>query len=264
MTVYDTVLSLYRPDSFAQRVRRKLGSIFGRPTSSVPTPEDVIQKYAPGKSFADIGCMWAINGAYSFFAERCGARRVVAVDVYPATDEFASEHSRSNSRVEFVLGDINENVTLRRIGTMDVVLCSGVLYHTPDPFALLARLRSVCGEILLLQTHLIPEIPGQRNAAIFYPMLDEVHRTRFRLGTGMQKAITGPYEPESGYGNWFWGLTPSCVESLLACAGFATLEKHVDPFGGWFVCHATERKFATTSGEYVTRDDPRFTEHVAV
>ena len=52
--------------------------------------------------------MWGINGANSFFAEKCGAKRVLALDVYPATEQFLSEHSRSNSQIDFVLGDINE------------------------------------------------------------------------------------------------------------------------------------------------------------
>jgi hypothetical protein len=207
--------------------------------------------------------MWGINGANSFFAEKCGAKRVLALDVYPATEQFLSEHSRSNSQIDFVLGDINEADTLRRLGTSNVVLCSGVLYHMPDPFSLLVRLRSISDDVLILGTQLVPEIPGLRNAAVFYPMLEEKHRSRFKQGIGMQKAITGPYEPESGYGNWFWGLTASCVESLLICTGFTIIEKHVEPYHGWFICRVTERKFHPVSGDYVHRDDPEFVRHVA-
>ena len=181
----------------------------------MPTPQELIQKYAIGKTFADIGCMWGVNGGFSFFAEGCGAKRVVGVDIYPATKQFAVEHSRLNSSVQFVLGDINESDTLRQIGTTNIVFCSGVLYHMPDPFSLLVRLRSICDELLILRSQLVPEMPGLRNTAIFYPMLDEAHRNLFKTGIGIQKAIAGPYEPESGYDNWFWGLTPSCVELPL-------------------------------------------------
>jgi hypothetical protein len=247
--MYKAVLSLCRPNSITQRARRKLAYILKR--KSHPSGQELIRKYAPGQSFADIGCMWGIDGAFSFFAESCGARRIVAVDVYPATDQFVAEHSKRNSRIEFVLGDINQSDTLKKIGTTNVVFCSGVLYHMPDPFMLLVRLRSICDDVLLLNTQLIPEMPGFRNTAIFYPMLDEAHRKRFDLGVGVQKAITGPYEPESGYGNWFWGLAPSCLESLLECAGFAILEKYLTPFNGWFVCRVTERTFHPVSGEYV-------------
>jgi trans-aconitate methyltransferase len=231
-------------------------------SNSRPIPQDFIQKYAAGKTFADIGCMWGINGALSFSAERSGAKRVTAVDIYPATDEFKDAHSRCNSRINFVHGDINETETLKAVGKSEVVFCAGVLYHTPDPFSLLVRLRSICDETLILGTQIIPEIPGLRNTAIFYPMLDEARRKLFNIRIGMQKSVTGPYEPESGYGNWFWGMTSSCVESLLVCAGFAVLEKYLEPFHGWFICRVAERKFAWVSGEYITREDPRFTQYL--
>jgi 2-polyprenyl-3-methyl-5-hydroxy-6-metoxy-1,4-benzoquinol methylase len=171
--MYNVILSLYRPNSFAQRARRKLAGIFGWKSSTpTPTDQDLIRKYAAGKTFADIGCMWGINGANSFFAESCGAKRVLAVDVF-TTEQFAAERSRLNSRVEFVLGDINETDTVRRVGKSNVVFSAGVLYHTPDPFSFLVRLRSICDEVLILSTALIPEMPGLRNTAIFYPLLDE-------------------------------------------------------------------------------------------
>ena len=261
MLMYKTKLALRRPHALTERIARRVGRFFGKKTS--PAAQKFIETYAPGKTFADIGCMWGINGALSFFAERCGAKHVIALDVYPATKEFNAEHTRSQSKVQFINGDINETATLRKLGKSDVVFCSGVLYHMPDPFSLLARLHAICGEILIMRTMLIPEVSGMRNVAVFYPMLEESHRNRFKLGTGMQKAISGPYEPESGYGNWFWGLTPSCIESLLACAGFTVIEKHLDPFVGWFVCRAVETKFSPISGEYLTPNDPRFVEHLA-
>lgn len=261
MLLYKAILFLARPRSFAFRASRRVARIFG--WKPIPTAHDLIQKHASGKTFVDMGCMWGANGALSFFAERCGAQRVTGVDVYPATEQFTAEHSRLNSRVKFVLGDINQNETLASIGISNIVFSNGVLYHAPDPFLLLTRFRLICDDVLILGTQLIPEIPGLRNTAIFYPMLDEARRELFNLGIGMQKAITGPYEPESGYGNWFWGLTPSCIESLLGCAGFAVIEKYVEPFIGWFICRPVEIKFHPVSGEYVTRDDPRFGRHVA-
>src|SRR4029450_1571021 len=98
--------------------------------------------------------------------------------------------SRLNSRIEFVLGDVYQGDTLKRLGTSNVVFCSGVLYHVPDPFSLLAKLRAISDGVLILGTQIIPEMPGLRNAAVFYPMLDQAYRNQFRLGIGMQKAIT--------------------------------------------------------------------------
>ncbi|HET9530325.1 MAG TPA: SAM-dependent methyltransferase, partial [Blastocatellia bacterium] len=96
-----------------------------------------IRKYAPGRSFVDIGCMWGIDGEFSFIAEEAGATLVKAVDVFGPTPEFEARRQARNSSVEFILGDVTSPETIERVGTVDVVLCAGVLYHHPSPFDLL-------------------------------------------------------------------------------------------------------------------------------
>jgi len=32
-----------------------------------------VREHAPGHSFADIGCMWGVNGEYAYLAEEAGA-----------------------------------------------------------------------------------------------------------------------------------------------------------------------------------------------
>ncbi|MGH9820322.1 MAG: hypothetical protein ACRD43_09155, partial [Pyrinomonadaceae bacterium] len=71
------------------------------------TNGELVRKHTSGKSFADIGCMWGINGANSFIAEEAGATEVIAVDVYPESKEFLEEKEKRNSTVRFVAGDIN-------------------------------------------------------------------------------------------------------------------------------------------------------------
>lgn len=93
-------------------------------------------------------------------------------------------------------------------------------------------------------------MPGIKNGAVFYPFMSEKERNIWNLQIGIQRAITGPYEPESGYGNWFWGLTPSCVESLLQFAGFNVIERYIDFFNGTFVCERTDVKFQPVSGPW--------------
>jgi hypothetical protein len=218
-------------------LQKKLADVFG--AKQPPTPLDLIQKYARDKTFADIGCMWGINGAYAFFAESCGAKRVVGVDAFGPTDEFQAEHSRLNSQVEFILGDITRTETARRLGKLDVIYCGGVLYHMPDPILFLQRLRSICDQVLILHTALIPEMPGLSNTAVFYPNLNESQRNLYNYKAGKtQVAITSPFDRSRWYDNWWWGLTPSCVESMLLCAEFTIIEKHIEPLGGFFVCRA--------------------------
>jgi SAM-dependent methyltransferase len=198
-----------------------------------------IRKYAPGRSFADIGCMWGVNGEYAFVAEEAGATRVVGVDVFGPTPEFDEKHRARHSNVEFLLGDVTTSATLDAIGTVDVVFCAGVLYHHPSPFDLLVALRRICRQTLILRTSTIPEVRGLRNVAVFYPMLDAGQRRLWNLeslGLRHQAGISGPFDASQGYGNWFWGLTPSCLESLLQLAGFRVDHRAAEAFAQSCVC----------------------------
>ncbi|GEM_PF-3246753 len=243
-----SVLVRYNP--FMKKIIRRVKKAFGWNDPTIGINASLVRKYAPGKSFADIGALWGVNGLNSFIAEESGAKKVVAVDVYPASPKFLEEKMKRNSRIEFVQGDINLASTVAKIGTIDVVLCSGVLYHTPDPIHLLTRLRAITGDTLILNTASIPDVPGMKNVGVFYPFLEENQRKIWNIGSGMQKAITGPYEPEEGYGNWFWGMTPSLIESMLNCAGFEVKERFISSILTVYVCKVTEVKLAAVSGEW--------------
>jgi SAM-dependent methyltransferase len=202
---------------------------------------DYVRRYAPGKTFADIGCMWGVNGEYSFVAAEAGATSVKAVDVFGPTPEFEAKRRERAPNVEFILGDATRSDTIARIGQVDVVFCAGVLYHHPSPFDLLAALRRLCRETLILRTATIPEVEGLPQAAVYFPMLPENAR-RFwdlsSLGAGPQIGINDAFDPREGYGNWFWGMTPSCVAALLATAGFQVEEHATEAFVDTFVCSA--------------------------
>lgn len=183
--------------------------------------ERIVRDHAPGRSWLDVGCMWGIHGALAFLAEQSGARAVTGIDVMAPTDEFRAEHASRESSLRFVEGDLHDPRVLEAAGRHDVVWCFGVLYHAPHPLQTLERLRSVCGELLLLGTEIIPEVPGVPGATVFYPALDEKGRSMFAaLPGGRAIGVTEPFDPAAGYGNWFWGLTPSSVEGMLRATGF--------------------------------------------
>jgi hypothetical protein len=201
-----------------------------------------IREFAPRRSFVDIGCMWGVNGAHAFAAEDAGATSVTAVDVFGPTPDFDEACRTRQSRVRFVLGDCTDPAALERIGIHQVVFCAGVLYHHPSPFDLLVALRRICTETLILRTSTIPEIDGLPNAAVYFPLLsDEARRTWDLRSLGLlhQAAITAPFDPADGYGNWFWGLTPSCLVSLLQTAGFSVVRRDHEPFAQTIVAQAT-------------------------
>lgn len=219
----------------------------GRKVGNYEDLPNYIRHYAPGKSFVDIGCMWGVNGEYAFIAEEAGATTVKGVDVFGPTPEFEQKRAERGSSVEFILGDAGHPDTIARVGVMDVVFCAGVLYHHPSPFDLLVALRRMCGETLILRTSTIPEVPGLPNAAVYWPYLSEKDRRLWNLsslGAGTQVGITNGFEPDQGYGNWFWGLTPSCLTSLLQTAGFTVVHRAGEPFAQTVVCTVADVPFA--------------------
>jgi SAM-dependent methyltransferase len=217
-----------------------------------------IHRFAPGMSFLDVGCMWGVNGEYSFVAEAVGATAVTALDVFGPTPEFEQKRRARHSRVRFVLGDATDPRTISTLGPHDVVFCAGVLYHHPSPFDLLVALRQVCRSTLILRTSTIPEVDGLPNAAVFFPMLDDKARELWqlsRLGLRHQEGISNPFQPEQGYGNWFWGLTPSCLRSMLQTAGFEVHEQWEEPFAQTMICTPVATAFVhRLPGESEARD----------
>ncbi|WP_292532439.1 bifunctional 2-polyprenyl-6-hydroxyphenol methylase/3-demethylubiquinol 3-O-methyltransferase UbiG [Methylocystis sp.] len=99
-----------------------------------------------GKSVLEIGC-W--DGFWSFYAERRGAKRVLATD--DVSQNWASgaglrlAKKLLNSSVE-----INQSVSIYEASklneTFDIILCLGVYYHLVDPFAGFAEVRHLMHE----------------------------------------------------------------------------------------------------------------------
>ena len=99
-----------------------------------------------GKSVLEIGC-W--DGYWSFYAEKRGARHVLASD--DVSQNWANgaglrlAHKLLNSKVE-----INQSVSIYEASklnrTFDIILCLGVYYHLVDPFAGFAEVRHLMHE----------------------------------------------------------------------------------------------------------------------
>lgn len=211
-------------------------------------PAEYIKRYAPGRSFVDVGGMWGIDGGYSFQAERAGATRVVLVDI-DRTDEFDRKLTAAGSSIEFVRADATNPGLVDEIGTFDVVWCCGLLYHVPDPLGLIQNLRRICEQWLVLESLVIPEVPGWPNMATFYPYQSARHRQRWdtstRGGARRQLGINTDFQSEEGTTNNFWGMSPSCVESLLRAGGFDLYSSRRMPRGPFrhvFVAAPEERR----------------------
>jgi tRNA (mo5U34)-methyltransferase len=124
-----------------------------------------------GLTVLDIG---AWDGFFSFECERRGAARVVAADHFSwhgsgwgTKAGFLLAREALGSRVEDIDIDVMD-LTPERVGTFDVVLFLGVLYHLRHPFLALERVSSVTRDRLILET-VVDLVGFRRPAMAFYP-----------------------------------------------------------------------------------------------
>ncbi len=142
------------------------------------------------------------NGFFAFETERRGAARVVATDSYAwqhpfwrARGAFDLAAAALDSQVEAVELDVLEH-TEARLGTFDLVLFLGVLYHMRHPLLALERVAEVTRGLLVLET-LVDMLGSRRPAAAYYP------------GSS-----------QGGDATNFWGPNVEAVAAMLEDAGF--------------------------------------------
>ncbi len=186
---------------------------------------------APGKTVADVGGLFGEPGKIAFAAEDAGASSVTLFDAGdPRYTTFEQEREQRGSKVRFVQGDLDDPLTPERVGVHDIVWCTGVLYHAPDPVHQLMQLRRMTGELLYLGCLTIPELPGVENGAVFYPYLDDdsrkAHaRAYWRPEEGWGIGVPFDDRPMLGHGNFWWGLSPSALRNMVRTARFEIVEE---------------------------------------
>lgn len=193
-----------------------------------------------GKTVLDIG---TYDGFFSFEAERRGAERVVALDEYawaldlarsfgywedckkrgvtpdPQADEYRlhhhtlpgmlaynTAHKALDSRVETIVADFME-ADLSHLGTFDVVLYLGVLYHMQNPLESLKRVAALTGGMAIIETEAIC-LPAHQDRA-----LCEFFESN---------------ELNNDYSNW-WAPNEKAIAGMCRAAGFSRVETIVGP-----------------------------------
>lgn len=149
-----------------------------------------------GKRVLDVG---AWDGWFSFECERRGAE-VVAVDVIPL-DTFLEAKERIGSKIEYLTLDVNE-LSAARLGTFDIVLFFGVLYHLRHPLLGLEKATELSTDLVLVESFVIDSEKRAIPAAMeFYERAE----------------LAGQVD------NWC-GPTPECLLAMCRSAGLAQVE----------------------------------------
>jgi tRNA (mo5U34)-methyltransferase len=124
----------------------------------------------------------------------------------PGRQGFDTARELLGSSVEPVVADLM-TMNLKELGTFDVVLYLGVLYHVKDPFLALRRLREVTRELAVVETSIMA-LPGYEDALLW----------RFMESRELDHDPT----------NW-WQPNAAALEGMLRAAGFSEVERLVGP-----------------------------------
>ena len=191
-----------------------------------------------GKTVLDIG---AYDGFYSFEAERRGAERVVALDHYawavdlpkvmaywkecnergipfdpeseiaqlnprdlPGMLAYKTAHQALGSKVETVVEDFMESDP-NKLGTFDVVLFLGVLYHMQNPLLSLQRVAALTKDMAVIETEAMA-LPGHEQRPL----------CEFFEGV----------ELNNDSSNW-WAPNEKALTAMCRAAGFRRVETMV-------------------------------------
>lgn len=176
-----------------------------------------------GKTVLDI-CTW--DGFMAFECERRNARQVVAVDSFAwdkanaeltqhktGSDGFYLAHEARHSKVVPMRLDVLE-LYPAIVGTFDIVLFLGVLYHMRHPLLALERIAPLVNDLLIVESHTDLATDSNVPAMRFYPGSE----------------ING--DPT----NW-WGPNAVCIRAMLNDVGFAQVDEY-PAHGSRVVMHA--------------------------
>jgi SAM-dependent methyltransferase len=173
-----------------------------------------------GMRVLDVGCA---EGFFSFEAERRGAAEVVAIDSFePSIERFNIVKFALGSKVNGFLRNVYD-LSPKTMGTFDLVMFFGVLYHTKHPWYALEKIASVCTGTLLLQT-LVTDEAQYRDLSLswFHPF-------------GIE---SGPPENRQHDPSVFWVPTPECTRNLVRATGFVDVENVTSEPGKPFALRA--------------------------
>jgi len=108
-----------------------------------------------GKSVLDIGCL---DGLYSFYAEEKGASSVLSLEINDTNEgQFGKEFNTANgnntgylfahkalkSKAEYLFPYSVYDLDKQKLGTFDVVLCLGLIYHLAHPILALEKINQI-------------------------------------------------------------------------------------------------------------------------
>jgi 2-polyprenyl-3-methyl-5-hydroxy-6-metoxy-1,4-benzoquinol methylase len=183
----------------------------------------------------DLACL---EGMYGIELARQGAR-VVAIEGRKANLDKArlAQETLALDNLELYLDDVR-NLSKKKYGRFDVVLCLGILYHLniPDVFTFLESIAEVCDGFVIFHTHVSmkPKVRTTYRGREYWGFYFLEHLPEATAEQRHNALWSSLEDSES-----FW-LTRSSLFNALEAIGFTSIYECRVPFAaGWGADHAT-------------------------
>lgn len=178
-----------------------------------------------GLTAVDLACH---EGWFAFHLAQRGATPVLGLDVRPSHVTDAALMARAMGIGTFSARVLDiENASAEEVGTHDVTLMLGLLYHLENPVRALRLARAVTRKALYIETQVVPHMSGvvdwgsyvfQRRMVGVFGIVDEIGET---------------HAPEAGTGGICLAPSIESLEWMLKKVGFGTVERLTPPPDGY-------------------------------
>jgi hypothetical protein len=205
-----------------------------------------IAQVVGNKSFAEVGGLWGTVNEKVSVAHQGGATALTMIDITSVDHDPMQLWSKFRDRMKDLAiqnyhcmsQDICRLLEISDAPQFDVVHCSGVLYHHPNPILLLAALRRITRCHLVLTSAVAQQVIQNDlgayhlppSAALFVPALSE---QEFQVQSCYWKKVVTPmaqgltersFFDLNDFGPWWWLPTPSTMLAMCETVGFKAVD----------------------------------------
>lgn len=196
-----------------------------------------IDEIVKGKTFADVGGLWGTVNEKITVAAKAGASSTAMIDLTtPGSYLWEAFHKRCQEQgvscSKSIVANVDSVDFVQEVGgKYDVVHCSGVIYHCPNPIYTISQLLKITNRYLILASTVIPSVlinskgilKMEKGSALFVPSLNE--RQRRVVNYHFAKVGANEIIPSEAcylldndddkYAPWWYLFTPEYVAGLL-------------------------------------------------
>jgi hypothetical protein len=200
--------------------------------------DEYMSRVTAGKTFADVGGLWGVVNEKVSVARKYRATSVSMLDVTVKEGDLweqfrARMEALGIEKYDCISANVWDPQIPKLVQPFDVVHCSGVLFHHPNPMLMLAALRSITREHLVLTSCITQEIIENEkgryvippSGLLFVPALSDVEREILKsYWEGIGAAAHGLTEKVTyrldDFSTWWWLPTAPALVARCEAAGF--------------------------------------------